>query len=308
MVTHVQLREVGLRDGLQIIDTIVPTATKIEWIHREHEAGITEIEVCSFVPARLMPQFADSEEVVKTSLQVPGLTVSALIPNMRGAQRGVELGIHKLNYVMSVSESHNLANVRRTSLESLDDFRAIANMVHAIPKAQRPTICAGLSTAFGCTIEGAVSEDRVVELTRQLLDAGADEIVIADTVGYANPVAVRRVFKRVLEITGALPVAAHFHDTRGLGLANSFSALEIGVRYFDATLAGLGGCPHAPGATGNVVMEDLSFLCESMGFETGVNLERLIEIRTLLAQALPRSRLAGAIGVAGTPKNYQPIK
>jgi len=305
---HVTLREAGLRDGLQIVSTIVPTETKIQWIRSEHAAGVQEIEVCSLVPPKLIPQFADAADVIAASLQIPGLEVSALIPNLKGAERGIQLGVHKLNYVVSVSESHNMANVRRSVADSMADFQRISEMIRALPASSRPKITGGLSTSFGCTIEGAVSEDRVIELAVQLAEAGADELVVADTVGYGGPVAIERVFRRVLAEVGTLPVAAHFHDTRGLGLTNAAAALNAGVRYFDATLAGLGGCPHAPGATGNVVIEDLAFLCETMGFATGIDIPKLLAVRQTLASALPQERLAGAIAVAGLPKNYQPAK
>ncbi|MDB5743047.1 MAG: hydroxymethylglutaryl-CoA lyase [Polaromonas sp.] len=304
MTQHITLREVGLRDGLQIVKTIVPTQAKMEWIREEYSAGVKEIEVCSFVPAKLIPQFADSTEIVADSLRIRGLTVSALIPNMKGAQRGVELGVHKLNYVMSVSEGHNLANVRRTVAESLEDFSNIVAMLREVPAGSRPKLSGGLSTSFGCTIEGRVSEDRVVELAERLVESGADEIVIADTVGYGGPHAVRRVFERVLARVGSVPVFAHFHDTRGLGLANAVGALDAGVRYFDATLAGLGGCPHAPGATGNVVIEDLAFLCETMGYATGIDIGKLVAVRHILARELPNEKLSGAIAVAGLPREF----
>lgn len=305
MSEKVVLREVGLRDGLQIVQSIVSTADKLQWIRDEHAAGVQEIEVCSFVPSRLMPQFADAKEVVEGALAIPGLTVSALIPNLKGAERGIELGVRKMNFVLSVSEGHNRANVRRSTQESLEDFRRVAEAIRKQPKGKRPQLCGGLSTAFGCTIEGRVSEERVVELAVALAEAGADEIVLADTVGYASPNAISRVFKRVIAQVQPLPVAAHFHDTRGLGLANATAALDAGVRHFDATLAGLGGCPHAPGATGNVVMEDLAYLCDSMGFETGIDLAKLVRVREILRRALPDERLNGAIAVAGPPKTYR---
>jgi hydroxymethylglutaryl-CoA lyase len=207
-----------------------------------------------------------------------------------------------LNYVMSVSESHNRANVRRSVEESLEDFRGIVTMLREMPASQRPKLSGGLSTSFGCTIEGPVSEDRVVQLAQLLIEAGADEIVLADTVGYGGPKQIRRVFERVLGIAQGVPVAAHFHDTRGLGLANSAAALEAGVRHFDATLAGLGGCPHAPGATGNVVIEDLAFLCDAMGYPTGIDIGKLVGVRQVLVRALPNERLAGAIAIAGLPR------
>jgi hydroxymethylglutaryl-CoA lyase len=304
---QVTLREAGLRDGLQIVSTIVPTAAKMQWIRNEHAAGVREIEVCSLVPPRLIPQFADADEIIAASLRVPGLQVSALIPNLRGAERGIQLGVHKLNYVLSVSESHNVANVRRSVEDSMADFRRIAEIIRALPATARPKIVGGLSTSFGCTIEGPVPEDRVIGLAVQLAEAGADEIVVADTVGYGGPTAVERVFKRVIAEVGSLPVAAHFHDTRGLGLANAAAALNAGVHHFDATLAGLGGCPHAPGATGNVVMEDLAYLCEVMGFETGIDIMKLVAVRQILAAVLPHERLVGAIAVAGLPKKYHSV-
>jgi hydroxymethylglutaryl-CoA lyase len=294
----------GLRDGLQSVRTIMPTATKIEWARREAAAGVTEIEVASFVPPKLLPQMADAGEVVPATRKIAGLTVSALIPNLKGAERAVAAGAQKLNYVMSVSESHNQANVRRSVADSLADFARIVEFVRALPKAQRPVVCAGLATAFGCTIEGAVSEDRVRELALQAASMGADELVIADTVGYGNPAAVRRVFTAVLGELGEMPIGAHFHDTRGVGLANVVAALDAGITRFDASLGGLGGCPYAPGASGNIVMEDLVFLLETMGYATGVDLEQLIEVRKFVQASLENEQFHGAVSRAGLPKNY----
>lgn len=299
----VVIREVGLRDGLQMVCEFVPTQRKVEWIAAELAAGVTEIEVCSFVPARLIAQFADAEDVVRQALAMPGLTVSALIPNLKGAERALALGVHKLNYVMSVSESHNRANVRRSTAESLEDFTRIVERCREAGEA-RPLVVAGLSTAFGCTLEGRVDESRVLELALALVKAGADELTIADTVGYGDPAAVRRVFRALLAEVGNVPVAAHFHDTRGLGLANVLAALEEGVRLFDASLAGLGGCPHAPGATGNVNTEDLAFMLAAMGWPTGVDLPRLMEVRRQLDALLPGEPKSGAIARAGLPKNF----
>jgi hydroxymethylglutaryl-CoA lyase len=300
----VQIREVGLRDGLQIVKTFMPTDAKLAWIEAEYRAGVSEIEVCSFVPPKLVPQFADREEVARRALELDGLTVTALVPNLRGAQDGVRMGVHKLNFVMSVSESHNLANVRRSTDESFDDFARIAAMLRDVPAAQRPKLVGGLSTAFGCTIEGHVDEARVVKFAMRLIDAGADELTIADTVGYGSPDAVRRVFRAILDKVGDMPVAAHFHDTRGLGIANALAAADVGVRYFDASLAGLGGCPYAPGATGNVVTEDLAFLMESMGIDTGIDIVQLAAVREIVAAALPEERLSGGIAKAGIPKGF----
>ena len=298
------VREVGLRDGLQIHPTFMPTDRKIAWIEAEAAAGVAEIEVTSYVPPKLIPQFADAEEVTRRALGVAGLTVAALIPNSRGAERGIALGVHKLNFVMSVSRTHNLKNVRREREESVADFKKIVEMVRALPAGTRPKVVGGLSTALGCSYEGRVAVADVVRYAVQLAEAGADEIVVADTVGYADPVQVRTVFKAVMAELGALPIAAHFHDTRGTGLANVGAAVECGVRRFDASLAGLGGCPFAPGASGNIVMDDLCFMLDSMGLRTGVDLERLLQVRNIVKAALPDIEMHGALARAGLPRNY----
>ena len=304
MRQHITLREVGLRDGLQIHPTFMPTEDKLAWIAAEAASGMREIEVTSYVPPKLIPQFADAEAVTLGALRIPGLTVAALIPNLRGAQRGIELGVHKLNFVMSVSETHNMKNVRRPPADSVIDFRAIVELIKRQPANQRPIIVGGLSTALGCSYEGRVAVSQVVKYATQLVEAGADEIVVADTVGYADPNQVREVFKAVLAEVGKIPVAAHFHDTRGTGLANVSAALDCGITHFDASLAGLGGCPFAPGASGNIVMEDLCFMLDSMGFDTGVDIERLIEVRSLIARSLPDIPIQGALAKAGLPRNY----
>ena len=298
------VREVGLRDGLQIHPTFMPTESKIAWLEAEAAAGVSEIEVTSYVPAKLIPQFADAEEVTRRALGVAGLTVAALIPNSKGAERGLALGVHKLNFVMSVSRTHNLKNVRREREESVADFKKIVEMVRALPEGRRPKVGGGLSTALGCSYEGRVPVADVVKYAVQLAEAGADEIVVADTVGYADPVQVRTVFKAVMAELGALPIAAHFHDTRGTGLANVGAAVECGVRRFDASLAGLGGCPFAPGASGNIVMDDLCFMLDSMGLRTGVDLEKLLQVRSIVHAALPDIEMHGALARAGLPRNY----
>jgi hydroxymethylglutaryl-CoA lyase len=300
------VREMGLRDGLQSVSQVMPTATKLEWIARERAAGVTEIEVASFVPAKLLPQMADAGEVVPAACQVPGLTVSALVPNLKGAERAVAAGAMKLNYVLSVSESHNQANVRRPVAESVADFGRIVELSRSLPEARRPRVCAGLATAFGCTIEGAVHEGRVTELAVALARLGADEIVIADTVGYGNPAAVRRIFGNVSRELGDLPLGAHFHDTRGVGLANVVASLDCGVLRFDASLGGFGGCPYAPGASGNICMEDLVFLLESMGLRTGVDLDALIAVRRFVEESLPGEAFRGTVARAGLPKHFVP--
>ena len=300
----VSVREVGLRDGLQIHPTFMPTDSKVAWIEAEAAAGVREIEVTSYVPPKLIPQFADAEEVTRRALGVPGLTVAALIPNSKGAERGLGLGVHKLNFVMSVSKTHNLKNVRREREESVADFARIVELVRAQPEGRRPVIVGGLSTALGCSFEGRIPVADVVKYALLLARAGADELVVADTVGYADPAQVRAVFKAVMAEIGALPIAAHFHDTRGTGLANVGAALDCGVRRFDASLAGLGGCPFAPGATGNIVMDDLCFMLDSMGLTTGVDLEKLLQVRRIVREALPDIEMQGALARAGLPRNY----
>jgi len=304
MTEHAYVREVGLRDGLQSIAEILPTEQKIAWLEAEHAAGVREIEVSSFVPPKLLPQLADAEAVVQHALSLPELTVSALIPNLRGAERGLALGVHEMNFVLSVSEGHNRANVRRTTAESIKDFRRVVALCHTAPAERRPRVACGLSTAFGCTIEGAVDEDRVRRIAVEAAEAGADAIMLADTVGYGQPTAVERVFRQVIADVAPLPVAGHFHDTRGLGLANVLAALNAGARAFDASLGGLGGCPYAPGATGNIVTEDLAFMLEAMGFDTGIDIDRLVEVRELVARFLPDIVQYGAIAKAGLPKNF----
>ena len=300
------VREVGLRDGLQIHPTFMPTERKIAWIQAEAAAGVGEIEVTSYVPPKLIPQFADAEAVTRAALQIPGLAVTALIPNFKGAERGIALGVHKLNFVMSVSKTHNLKNVRREREESVADFRKIVESINAQPENRRPLIVGGLSTALGCSFEGRVPVADVVKYALLLAQAGADELVVADTVGYADPAQVRAVFKAVMAEVGTLPIAAHFHDTRGTGLANVDAALDCGVRRFDASLAGLGGCPFAPGATGNIVMDDLCFMLDSMGLRTGVDLEKLLQVRHIVREALPDIAMQGALARAGLPRNYVP--
>jgi len=304
MTEHAHVREVGLRDGLQSIAEILPTEQKIAWLEAEHAAGVREIEVSSFVPPKLLPQLADAEAVVRHALSLPGLTVSALIPNLRGAERGLALGVHEMNFVLSVSEGHNRANVRRTTAESIEDFRRVVALCHIAPVERRPRVACGLATAFGCTIEGAVDEDRVRRIAVEVAEAGADAILLADTVGYGQPAAVERVFRRVIADVAPLPVAGHFHDTRGLGLANVLAAINAGARAFDASLGGLGGCPYAPDATGNIVTEDLAFMLEAMGFDTGIDIDRLVRVRKLVAEFLPKIVQYGAIAKAGLPKNF----
>jgi hydroxymethylglutaryl-CoA lyase len=305
MRDRIALREVGMRDGLQSIAEVMPTETKLAWLDAEYAAGVRAVEVSSFVPAKLLPQLADAGAVIAHAMTKPGLHVSALIPNSRGAERGLAIGVPEMNYVLSVSEGHNLSNVRRSTGESIEDFRRVVQLCRDSGKTVK--VNCGLATSFGCTIEGNVDEDRVRRIAGEIAEAGADGIILADTVGYGQPAAIERVFRQVIADVGPLPVAAHFHDTRGLGLANVLAAFNAGCREFDASLGGLGGCPYAPGATGNIVMEDTAFLFESMGWDTGIDIEALSDVRAIVAKALPSIALYGAIAKAGLPRNFHPV-
>ena len=304
----VEISEVGLRDGLQNTGKVMPTEAKKGWISAEAAAGVGEIEVCSFVPPKLFPQFLDAGEIVAHATTIPGLAVAVLVPNLKGAERAVAAGAHKLTFTISVSRSHSLANVRREPGEQLEEFRRIVEYCRTVPAGRRPILSVGLSTVFGCTIEGPVKESDVCRLAAALIEAGGDDLSLADTVGYANPAQVKRVFKAVRREIGAKLSAAHFHNTRGLGLANVVAALEVDVRAFDSSLGGLGGCPFAPGASGNVVTEDLVFLLESLGLRTGIDLDQLIAVRRILSESLPGEQLYGHLALAGAPKGFAPAR
>ena len=300
----VWVREVGTRDGLQSIQTQFSTEDKLAWIEREANAGIPEIEVGSFVPAKLLPQMADTAEVVAGALLNQSLTVSVLVPNLRGAQAGMASGAHQLNFPLSVSEMHSQANLRKSVGEAIDDFANVLAYRRDKPEFSGVRVGVGLATAFGCTIAGHVPLSDVLSAAEKVLAVGPDEIAVADTVGYGNPRQCREIFREILAIAGDIPVAAHFHDTRGLGLANVDAALDVGVRRFDSSLGGLGGCPYAPGASGNVVTDDLVFMLEAMGMKTGVDLDALLQTRDFMASKLTDEPTFGAIANAGVPKGF----
>ena len=296
----VTLREVGLRDGLQSIARIVPTARKLEWIRAAYDAGVREIEVGSFVPARLLPQLADTAELVAFAKTLPGLVTSALVPNVKGAERALDCGVDAMLFPLSASHAHSLANLRRTPDEAVADIARIRMLRDA--HSTGCTIEVGISTAFGCTIQGVVDPAEVLRLVQASVDAGADRLGLADTVGYADPAGVAALFEQAFRIAGERLACAHFHDTRGLGLANVFAAWQAGIARFDASLAGIGGCPHAPGASGNVATEDVAYLFASMGAQTGIDLGRLLALRETVAAWLDGEALHGSIARAGLPK------
>ncbi|MEM8744143.1 MAG: hydroxymethylglutaryl-CoA lyase [Pseudomonadota bacterium] len=303
----VLVHEVGPRDGLQSIETVFPTEAKLSWIRSAAAAGVPQIQVGSFVRPDLLPQMADSAEVVKQSIQIQGLTVSALVPNLKGAQNAIAAGAHQVGVVMSVSEEHNKSNVNRTVDESLEGFRQIVEYRNEADPERKTVISGGLATSFGCTISGSVPVSDVMKRAEQLLELGADRLNVADTVGFANPKQVRDLFDELFRTVGKdVPVGAHFHDTRGMGLANAFAALEAGVRELDSCLGGLGGCPYAPGASGNVVTEDLVFMLEAMGLKTGINLDALLEVRELMVSHLKGEPTQGTFVTAGPPLGFVP--
>ncbi|MFZ9733561.1 MAG: hydroxymethylglutaryl-CoA lyase [Burkholderiaceae bacterium] len=304
------ISEVGPRDGLQSVSTVMPTEAKCRWIDALSEAGVSEIEVGSFVSARLLPQLADTTQVVAHALSRPGLTVIALVPNLRGAEHALQAGVHKLTVPVSASPAHSLANVRKTPEEMVAEVRAIAqalrdhNQSQSQLRGRSVRLEIGISTAFGCTLQGRVAPDAVIRLAIACADAGADEVGLSDTTGMANPASVGNLFRRLRAELGIRAGAAHLHNTRGLGLANALAAYEAGVRAFDSSLAGLGGCPYAPGASGNIVTEDLVFMFESMGLSTGIHFEGLMRARAVLQASLPGEALYGMTPLAGLPKGF----
>jgi hydroxymethylglutaryl-CoA lyase len=297
------IREVGLRDGLQSLARVVPTATKLEWLRALHAAGIRDIEVGSYVPAKLMPQLADTAELVEAGLKLPGLVVSVLVPNLKGALRAIETGAHSMLLPLSASHAHSLANLRKAPADVVAELARIREARDAAGSPCRIEV--GMSTAFGCTIQGPVAHDEVMRLLDAAFAAGAENIGLADTVGYADPLAVKTLFERARAAFGERIDCGHFHDTRGLGAANAFAAWQTGVRCFDASLGGIGGCPHAPGASGNVATEDLAYLFASMGEATGLDFNALMELRQRIAGWIEGDPLHGAIWRAGLPRTLK---
>ncbi|WGS50556.1 hydroxymethylglutaryl-CoA lyase [Paraburkholderia sp. D15] len=338
---RVVVTEVGLRDGLQSIARIMPTEFKRRWIDAAYAAGVRHMEVASFVPAKWLPQMADADAVIAHALTYDDLIVTALVPNLKGAQRALEAGVHRIVAPISVSAAHSLANVRKTPGEMIDAFAAMRELIDSAgrgveavagagvgagaggdasrdadrgassgaaagagTRGRRVELIAGLSTVFGCTLQGAVPSTDVAAIARAAVAAGADVIALGDTTGEATPRQVGEIIEVVRGAAGDRLRSLHFHDTRGLGLANTLIALQHGIREFDASLAGLGGCPHAPGATGNVNTEDLVFMLDSMGYDTGIDIARLLASRAVLADALPGEPLYGYLARAGLPKQF----
>ncbi|MHB9878539.1 hydroxymethylglutaryl-CoA lyase [Pacificimonas sp. ICDLI1SI03] len=299
--------EVGPRDGLQNVKRTMPTEAKKAWVDALVAAGVAEIEVGSFVPPKLIPQLADTAEVVRHASRHDGLAVAVLVPNSRGAADAIAAGADKLTLPLSVSETHSLANLRKTHDQVIEEATAIAALIRELPHDRRPHFEGSLSTVFGCTLEGAIPDRQILTLAERLMKAGCDEIGMSDTTGYATPGEVRRLVKLVRGVAGSDAVTGlHLHNTRGLGLANVLAGLDVDITTFDASQGGLGGCPFAPGASGNIATEDLVFMLESMGLSTGIDIGNLIAARTIVEQALPEEPLYGFVADAGLPKGWTP--
>lgn len=300
------ISEVGPRDGLQSLKTIMPTEAKKRWISALAQAGLQEIEVGSFVPAKVFPQLADTADIVAHARSIKGLQIAVLVPNFRGAENAISAGAHKISIPLSVSETHSLRNVKRSHQQMLEEISRIAALVKSLPAEQRPHFEVGLSTAFGCSIEGRVSEDLVVNLAEASIKAGCDEVGLSDTTGSANPVQVRRLIRKVWNAVGKQHLTGvHLHNTRGQGLANALAAIDVGIKTVDSSMGGIGGCPAAPGASGNIVTEDLVFLIEAMGLSTGVNFDALCRARAVFGELMPETELFGFTPLAGLPKGQR---
>ncbi len=300
----VTVSEVGPRDGLQMAKAVMPTEAKRRLIATLHAAGLPEIEVASFVPPHLVPQMADADAVTRFAAGLPGLHVAVLVPNRRGAEAALAAGVHKITLAVSASEAHSQANLRKSRAQQMEEARGVAALIQAQGE-RRPRLEVGISTAFGCSIQGEVPERDVVEMAEAGVAMGVDSIGLSDTSGYANPAQLRRLIRAVRAVAGERLDNLHLHDTMGLGLANVAAGLEEGIRIFDSALGGLGGCPFAPGASGNIVTEDLVFLLESLGLRTGVSLDGLMEARRILAEAMPGEALHGAYARAGRPTGWR---
>jgi hydroxymethylglutaryl-CoA lyase len=300
---RVTLREVGLRDGLQMVSNWPGTPAKVDWIRREYAAGIRHFELGSFLPVARYPMFADIGALIGCVAELAGAHGTGLAPNKRGAMTGLASGIDEIHCVISASEAHNQANLNRSQAQTTQEIGEVIALAAGL--ANPPRIGVGIAMSFGCSISGPVDPGAVLDLAAQFYDMGADMVSLADTVGHAGPRQVAQLARDMRHLAGARRFGIHLHDTRGLGMANATAALEQGVDLLDASLGGLGGCPAAPNATGNIVMEDLVFLCQTMGFETGVDLEKLIAVREILARELPDEPLYGALARAGLPQATQ---
>jgi hydroxymethylglutaryl-CoA lyase len=297
---RVTLREVGLRDGLQLVKRFPSTSAKQRWVRDEYAAGVRHFEGGSFLPAKTFPQFADVRDIIKTVGELPGAHGIALALNERGVNEALESGVAEIASVVSATEEHSQANANRSREQAIANVKRLCELRDA--SSHKPVVNAGISMALGCSIVGPVEANEVIRIADKLFEVGVDMVAVADTVGYAGPRQVGELTKAVVKLAGSKPVCVHLHDTRGMGIANASAALDAGARVLDGSLGGLGGCPFAPGATGNVVFEDLVFLCESKGFATGIDVERLVAVRAILRSEMPGETLYGGLARAGLPR------
>ncbi len=299
------ISEVGPRDGLQSIESIMSTQDKKNWIQAEAKAGVREIEVGSFVPAKLLPQMADTAELVRYAKTIPNLTVAALVPNFIGAKNAIDAGVDKMCLPLSVSETHSKANLKKNHSQVLEEVKIISQYIKTLDENDRPEFEGNLSTAFGCTLEGKVSEKAVLSLGVKMMELGCNEVGLSDTTGYANPAQIKRLIRLLKkEVGNENLTSVHLHNTRGLGLANALAALDEGITTLDSSLGGIGGCPFAPGASGNIVTEDLVFMLDAMGINTGIDIEALLAVNRMVKKALPNEELYGFTIDSGLPKGY----
>jgi len=292
--TKVQIVEVGPRDGFQIEPTFVPTEQKIRIIDRLAETGLSRIEATSFVHPKAIPQLADAAEVMAGITRKEGVSYTALAPNLKGVERALQAGVREINLVVSASESHNQNNMNMSIAESLKAFREAAKI--ALDNGMR--ITGSIATAFGCPFEGWVSPRKVEEIAQELLAMGVHEVSLADTTGMADPSQVIGMVSRLRHQFKDVEFRLHFHNTRGAGTANVLAALTEGITIFDGSIGGLGGCPYAPGATGNIPTEDMVHMLESMGIDTGIDLSKLIDCAKMVQELLGRE-LPGQVMKAG---------
>ncbi|HYN93427.1 MAG TPA: hydroxymethylglutaryl-CoA lyase [Pilimelia sp.] len=290
MPAAVEIREVGPRDGLQNEEP-VPTAAKVRLLDALAGTGVRRIEAVSFVHPRAIPQMADADDVWRQARRAPGVRYSALVPNAKGAQRAVAAGFTEVEVVVSASDTHNRRNVNRATDESLDDIAGITDLLHAAGA----TVEVIVATAFGCPYEGDVDPGRVARIVDRVRADGADRVAFGDTTGMATPPRVRAVVAAVRDRQPDLPVLLHFHDTRGTALANVLTALQLGVTEYDASVGGLGGCPYAPGASGNVATEGLVHMLHDMGIATGIDLEALLAAARLAEELVGRPLPSGVL-------------
>lgn len=301
MNKRVYIQDVATRDGFQIESTFVPTEDKIALIDQLSNTGLAKIEVTSFTSPKAIPNLRDAEDVMKGITRVPGVEYTVLVPNVKGCERALGCGVDEINLVMSASDTHGLANLRMTPEASLEQFKSIIE----VTKGTGVFINASLSTTFGCPFEGDVPEARVYELIQKLLDIGVQGVTLCDTTGMADPAQVERLCRATRARWSDVTFTAHFHNTRGMGLANALAALNAGIDRFDASLGGLGGCPYAPGASGNICTEDLVHMFQRMGLNTGVDLDALLMAAARLPELIAHD-VPGAILKAGKSNRRYP--